>query len=66
MGEGSAGLDGLLHVEDEGALFPLHLDELEGVLGDLLAVGDHEGAALLALEVGDRWEAAARCSARAR
>ena len=52
LGERSAGLYGLLHVEDEGALLPLHLDELEGVLGDLLAVGHHEGAALLALEVG--------------
>ena len=50
----SVGLERLLHVEQEGPLLPVDLDELEGVLGDLLAVGDHEGAALLALEVGDR------------
>ena len=51
-GEGGAGLDGLLHVEDEGALLPVHLDELESVLGHLLGVGDHKSAALHALEVG--------------
>ena len=40
---GGAVLDGVLHVVDRGEGLVLHLDELQGVLGDLGGLGGHSG-----------------------
>ena len=52
MREGGAGLEGLLDVEQEGALRPLHPDGLEGVLGDLFRIRYDERTAFFTLELG--------------
>ena len=52
IGQRSARHYRFLDVEDERALLPFHPDQPQSLLGDLLAVGDHEGPDLFSLEMG--------------
>ena len=50
--DGRAGLGRLARVEDERQHLPLHLDGGKGLLAHLLVHGHHDGAHLVALELG--------------
>ena len=43
MDQGSIWLNGIHGIEDRGQLLVLNLDKLRGLLGDLLAGGNHPG-----------------------